>query len=47
MRAVQISQGLDPNHGVSRLRRTGVDLTRFSWDTEVNPSGRRAGVRSR
>ena len=40
--AVQISQGFDPNHGVSRLRWTGVDLTRFSWDTEVNPSGRSA-----
>lgn len=40
--AVQISQGFDPNHGVSHLRWTGVDLTRFSWDTEVNPSGRSA-----
>jgi len=44
-RAVQISQGFDPNHGVSRLRETGVDLTRFSWDTEVNPGPGRSAPR--
>ena len=45
--SVQISQKFDPNHGVSHLDATpvgssmgpgkGIDLSTFSWDTEVDP----------